>query len=290
MYHYPDWDMQVLKECYHSVDYISMHHYQSVILGDIPTYMGASRYFEDYINTEIALCDFMQAKLKSDKKMMLSEGWTQEDKLWRFNPCILIYSVGLDIKSIDRPKFNTWYSDGNQPLFVYRSGFDDSNDVYLGVKGGYPKQGHSHMDSGAFYYERDGVIWSGDLGSDSYLLPGSDDSSQIGGRWDLFRCGLLSHSTIWFDDTEHIVTAKTNIKECFDDERIGVIVDLTAACANKVSYAERKVYLEEDELHVIDEIIPLSATTVTWNMLTGANAEITKASMIMLCCIIRKLL
>ncbi|MBE5872902.1 MAG: alpha-L-arabinofuranosidase [Lachnospiraceae bacterium] len=72
MYHYPDWDMQVLKECYHSVDYISMHHYQSVVLGDIPTYMGASRYFEDYINTEIALCDFMQAKLKSDKKMMLS--------------------------------------------------------------------------------------------------------------------------------------------------------------------------------------------------------------------------
>lgn len=217
-----------------------------------------------------------------DKKMMLAEGWTQEDKLWRFNPCILIYSVGLDIKSIDRPKFNTWYSDGNQPLFVYRSGFDDSNDVYLGVKGGYPKQGHSHMDSGAFYYERDGVIWSGDLGSDSYLLPGSNDSSQNGGRWDLFRCGLLSHSTIWFDDTEHIVTAKTHIKECFDDERIGVIVDLTDACANKVSYAERKVYLEEDELHVIDEIIPLSATTVTWNMLTASNAEITKESMIML--------
>ncbi len=72
MLHYPDWDMTVLKECYHSVDYISMHHYQSVIAGDLPTFLGASRYFEDYINTEVALCDVIQAKLKSDKKMMIS--------------------------------------------------------------------------------------------------------------------------------------------------------------------------------------------------------------------------
>ena len=47
-----------------------------------------------------------------DKKMILAEGWEQEDKLWRFNPCILIYSVGLDIKSIGRPMFNTWYKNG----------------------------------------------------------------------------------------------------------------------------------------------------------------------------------
>ncbi len=72
MLHYPDWDMAVLQECYHSVDYISMHHYQSVLQDDLPTFLGASRYFDDYINTEIALCDLMQAKLKSDKKMMLS--------------------------------------------------------------------------------------------------------------------------------------------------------------------------------------------------------------------------
>ncbi len=72
MLHYPDWDMAVLQECYHSVDYISMHHYQSVILDDVRTFMGASTYFEDYINTEIALCDLMQAKLKSDRKLMLS--------------------------------------------------------------------------------------------------------------------------------------------------------------------------------------------------------------------------
>jgi alpha-N-arabinofuranosidase len=34
--------------------------------------MGASRYFEDYINTEIALCDFVQAKMRSPRKLMIS--------------------------------------------------------------------------------------------------------------------------------------------------------------------------------------------------------------------------
>ena len=72
MLHYPDWDMAVLQECYHTVDYISMHHYQSVKKDDFKTFLGASRYFEDYINTEIAMCDYLQAKLKSDKKIMLS--------------------------------------------------------------------------------------------------------------------------------------------------------------------------------------------------------------------------
>ncbi|MBQ3880412.1 MAG: alpha-L-arabinofuranosidase [Oscillospiraceae bacterium] len=70
--HYPEWDLTVLQECYHSVDYISMHHYQSVVEGDLPTFLGASRYFEDYINTEIAICDYVAAKLKSPRKMMLS--------------------------------------------------------------------------------------------------------------------------------------------------------------------------------------------------------------------------
>ena len=217
-----------------------------------------------------------------DKKMILAEGWEQEDKLWRFNPCILIYSVGLDIKSIGRPMFNTWYSDGNQPLFVYRSGYDDVDDVYLGIKGGYPKQGHSHMDGGAFYYERDGVIWSGDLGSDSYQLPGYDDSKQNGGRWDLFRFGLSAHSTLWFDDAEHIVTGKTPVTELSEDGKVGAKVDMTPACADKVRNAERTVYLENEILHIKDEIQPSVATRMTWNMLTSAEAVITEDGFIRL--------
>jgi alpha-N-arabinofuranosidase len=70
--HYPQWDLDMLEECYESVDYISLHHYHSAAEGDYGALLGGVCFFEDYINTEIALCDFMQTKLRSPKKMMLS--------------------------------------------------------------------------------------------------------------------------------------------------------------------------------------------------------------------------
>lgn len=208
-----------------------------------------------------------------DRQMLMADDFEQEDKLWRFNPSILIYSVGLDISNISVPSQNWWYNDGNQPLFIWRSGFDSVNDTYLGVKGGYPKQGHSHMDSGAFYYERDGVIWSGDPGSDSYNLPGYDNYGQNAGRWDIFRPGLAAHSTISFDDAEHIVTGKTPITEYFTEDSPGATVDLTPACSNKASKVVRTVRLDNDILNIVDNVITSTDTQVRWNMITKAQPQ-----------------
>ena len=70
--HYPDWDMEVLSRCYESVDYISLHHYHSAPPGDYAALLGGSSYFEDYINTVTALCDVVQTKYRSPKRLMLS--------------------------------------------------------------------------------------------------------------------------------------------------------------------------------------------------------------------------
>lgn len=70
--HYPEWDREALEQCYESVDYISMHHYHAAPKENMAAVMGGSCYFEDYINTEIALCDFLQTKLRSPRKMLLS--------------------------------------------------------------------------------------------------------------------------------------------------------------------------------------------------------------------------
>jgi alpha-N-arabinofuranosidase len=69
---YPQWDLEVLQECYETVDYISLHHYHAAPLDDLGALLGGSAMFEDYIRTEIALCDFVQTKLRSRKQMMLS--------------------------------------------------------------------------------------------------------------------------------------------------------------------------------------------------------------------------
>lgn len=208
-----------------------------------------------------------------DKKLILSESLGQQDYLWRFNPLILLYSVGLDVDAITAPTRNTWCASCDQPIFAYRSGFDSSNDVYLAVKGGYPKGGHAHMDSGSFYYARDGVVWSDDLGADSYTLPNYWSNSQNGGRWNYFRLGASGHSTLQFDGANHIVTAKAAITDYFEEEnRIGATVNLTTTFSGYVSTAARTVYLAGDELHIEDDIVPSKNTQVSWNLITHSSA------------------
>ena len=70
--HYPDWDRRVLEECYESVDMISMHHYHSAPTGNIAGMLAGYQAFEDYIRTEIGLCDYVRTKLRLRRTMMLS--------------------------------------------------------------------------------------------------------------------------------------------------------------------------------------------------------------------------
>ena len=70
--HYPQWDLEVLQECYENVDYISLHHYHAAAPDNYGALLGSGEYFEDYINTEIALCDFLQTKMRSPHQIMLS--------------------------------------------------------------------------------------------------------------------------------------------------------------------------------------------------------------------------
>lgn len=70
--HYPDWDMQALQECYETVDYISLHHYHSAPVGNLPGLLAGYQAFESYIRTEIALCDYLKTKFRTKKTMMLS--------------------------------------------------------------------------------------------------------------------------------------------------------------------------------------------------------------------------
>lgn len=250
---------------------------------------GCFAYNDVAMDADVSSASFWLARqydrpdwLYLDKKMIQKADFSQEDMLWRFNPCLLLNAVGLDLSAINRPAENVWYSGGDQPLFVYRSGFDSSDDVYLGIKGGYPKGGHAHMDSGSFYYERGGVVWADDLGSDSYTLSNYWSNGQTGGRWKIFRLGVTGHNTINFDGGNHIVTAKAAITEHFSDDKIGAIVDLTSSCSNKVSKAERTVYLEGEVLNVVGDIIPLAGSTVTWNMITSAEATMDGSGKILL--------
>ncbi|GAA4849987.1 alpha-N-arabinofuranosidase [Paenibacillus vulneris] len=70
--HFPEWEMAALEQCYESVDYVSLHHYHSAPEGDIANYLNISSVFENYIKTTIAICDYLQTKLRTPKKMYIS--------------------------------------------------------------------------------------------------------------------------------------------------------------------------------------------------------------------------
>ena len=72
LHHYPEWDRKALEQCYETVDYISLHHYHSAP-PDLPEALLAGyQAFEDYIQTEIGLCDYLRTKLRVKKKMLIS--------------------------------------------------------------------------------------------------------------------------------------------------------------------------------------------------------------------------
>lgn len=72
MAHFPQWDETVLEQCYETVDYLSIHHYHIAPPGDYKALLGGSHFYEDFIDTEIAMCDLVAAKMRSPKKMMIS--------------------------------------------------------------------------------------------------------------------------------------------------------------------------------------------------------------------------
>ncbi len=72
MDHYPEWEAKVMDQCYDTVDYLALHHYHIAKPGDILSLLGGSLYYEDFINTETAMLDYIQAKHRSPRKVNIS--------------------------------------------------------------------------------------------------------------------------------------------------------------------------------------------------------------------------
>ena len=72
MEHFPEWDETVIDQCYDTVDLLSIHHYHSAPPGDIKALLGGAHYYDDFINTEVAMLDYVQSKHRSPRKIMIS--------------------------------------------------------------------------------------------------------------------------------------------------------------------------------------------------------------------------
>jgi len=69
---FPQWEAEVLDHCYHDVDYISLHQYYGRRNEDTPNFLAKTVEMEHFIKTVAATCDYIKAKKRSKKTMMLS--------------------------------------------------------------------------------------------------------------------------------------------------------------------------------------------------------------------------
>lgn len=69
---FPQWEATVLEHTYDDVDYLSLHQYLGDTTGNLQDYLAKSLSTEHFIHSVTATCDYVQAKKRSGKKMMLS--------------------------------------------------------------------------------------------------------------------------------------------------------------------------------------------------------------------------
>jgi alpha-N-arabinofuranosidase len=69
---FPDWENEVLSECYDNVDYLSLHNYIGNRTNDLSSFLAANLELDHFIDSVVSTCDFVKAKKRSKKQINLS--------------------------------------------------------------------------------------------------------------------------------------------------------------------------------------------------------------------------
>ncbi|MFH5185292.1 alpha-N-arabinofuranosidase [Paenibacillus sp. TAB 01] len=83
---FPEWDATVLDLCYDEVDYLSVHMYIDNAENDLDNFLVKGISMNRYIDSIVAACDFIRAKKRSGKTIMLSfDEWNVVPSTWKTN-------------------------------------------------------------------------------------------------------------------------------------------------------------------------------------------------------------
>ena len=214
-----------------------------------------------------------------DRERLLNEDFVRG--INRQAPIAMLFASRCNTKDIKPIQDKVWAGKGSQPLFLYRKSFASTNDTYLGVKGGSPKNSHAHMDGGSFIYEWSGVRWAVELGSQDYHSLESKGlgiwkSGQDSDRWRVFRLGNFSHNTLTVNEKLHNVKGMATMDKLYNTKsRHGAKFNLTPILFD-LSSAYRTIYIDKsDKVTCIDKLKARDIECqVRWNMTTFAKAEI----------------
>ena len=214
-----------------------------------------------------------------DRERLLNEDFVRG--INRQAPIAMLFASRCNTKDIKPIQDRVWAGKGSQPVFLYRKGFASTDDTYLGVKGGSPKNSHAHMDGGSFIYEWAGVRWAVELGSQDYH---SLESKGIGiwkkgqnsQRWQVYRLNNHSHNTLTINNKIHQYKGMATMTKVLNKKKYkGAEFDLSSLFSDTESVTRRITVDDNDKVCCVDKIVSGSADcSVRWNMTTFAKAEI----------------
>jgi len=159
---------------------------------------------------------------------------------------------------------------------LFRSSWDDPDALFVGVKAGDLKVGHSQLDLGSFVLDFGRQRWAIDLGSDDYNMPGYFGKE----RWNYYRLRTESHNTLLVDGQNQDPKAEARvIAHRFRPELAWVIMDLSKAYPGKLSRQWRGMALvDRKHLVIQDELEALQPVEALWGMVTDAEVRLAGAS------------
>jgi len=165
------------------------------------------------------------------------------------------------------------FFDGSVALYFSRSSWTDANALWIGLKAGYNKVNHAHLDLGNFELDALGVRWARDLGSDDYNLP--DYFGKL--RYTYYRLQSTSHNVPLLngqnqreDATSKFVKHAEGIAEPY------AILDFTEAYKDFASAAQRGMKMVDSRKSILvqDEFTLAKPAEVVWGVTTDATIQI----------------
>lgn len=201
----------------------------------------------------------------------------------RILPAIMIWGKDIKMEDITEPEAKQYVGQGKMPLMISRTSWTNPNAIYLGFKGGSPSVNHGHMDIGSFIMEADGVRWAIEMGSQNYeslesLGMSIFGTAQDAERWTILRLNNYIHNTLTVNGELQRVKGYASMERHGNDpDFMFAVTDMSSVYEGQLAQALRGAAIV-DENHVVirDELKAGSENAnVRWQMLTGAEVEIT---------------
>ena len=173
------------------------------------------------------------------------------------------------------PKQAAWPLDalfGGVGVAFFRSAWEDPDAIFVGVKAGDTKVGHSQLDLGSFVLDFGGQRWAIDLGADDYNMPGYFGKQ----RWTYYRMRTESHDTLLIDGENQDPKAEAPVAAYRSRPELAFVrMDLSKAYPGKVTRFERGVALvERARVIVQDELSAPQPVAALWGMVTQADVKL----------------